>query len=288
MKYFEFTSCGSCGIYLIKNIITGSVYVGQTTRPFVERWKEHINIANNLNAQYSVSSVIKAIRKYGLENFDFIVLEQCDKQNLDAREIFWISVFEADSHNNYNQTAGGQNSALISAKPNYFYEVIDLLKNSKLTIKQIANQYNLNLNCVYDINSGRTFFDSKFCYPIRTLTGAKKIFWEQYKLICDDIKNSTLTFIQIAQKYNLSISSIKRINNGTFSYKLLNEIYPLRSNKETLQKTVNTIITLLKDSTLSISEIAVLTKSTDSWIYKINSGIRNFNPNLTYPIRKLK
>ena len=88
MKYFEFTSCGSCGIYLIKNIITGSVYVGQTTRPFVERWKEHINIANNLNAQHNVSSVIKAIRKYGLENFDFIVLEQCDKQNLDARKIF--------------------------------------------------------------------------------------------------------------------------------------------------------------------------------------------------------
>lgn len=288
MKYSEFVPCGGCGIYLIKNILTGGIYIGQTTRLFLDRWKEHIRIAKNKTAQTNISSIVLAIRKYGVQNFDFVVLEQCDRQKLDEREKFWISVFEANSHNNYNQTAGGQNSELIASKPNYFYEIIDLLKNSTLTIKQIANKYKLRVNRIYEINSGKVFFDLQLKYPIRFLTGPKKISYEQFILIHNDIKNSTLSFLELANKYQVSTSTIKRINNGNFSYQLLEENYPLRNTKELTKQIVANIIRLLKESSLSISEIAALNNTSSSYVYKINSGIREFDSTLNYPIRQLK
>ena len=43
------------------------------------------------------------MRKYGLENFTFEVLEECDAAALNERELYWIRKY--DSYNNgYNAT----------------------------------------------------------------------------------------------------------------------------------------------------------------------------------------
>ena len=48
----------------------------------------------------------KAIHKYGIENFEFSIVEECDKSLLDDRECYWIRFY--DSYNNgYNATIGG-------------------------------------------------------------------------------------------------------------------------------------------------------------------------------------
>ena len=114
MRITDFKYCGlACGIYLIKNLINQRVYVGQTCRKFKERWTEHVNLALNLNARFNVTPIILALRKYGVENFDFSVLELCAKEELDAREQFWIRVFNADSKDNYNL----QNFSIALTKP---------------------------------------------------------------------------------------------------------------------------------------------------------------------------
>lgn len=47
-----------------------------------------------------------AIKKYGIENFDFSIIEECSPDFLDERERYWISYY--DSYNNgYNRTPGG-------------------------------------------------------------------------------------------------------------------------------------------------------------------------------------
>lgn len=46
-------------------------------------------------------------------------------------------------------------------------EILDLLKNSKMSIVQIANDYNISRNTVYKINKGETCIIKGFNYPAR-------------------------------------------------------------------------------------------------------------------------
>ena len=75
------------GIYLIKNNINGKVYIGQSTNIY-ERWSEHKRIAkNDLTIKYPL---YLAMRKYGIENFTFSIIEECSQELLNEREIYWI------------------------------------------------------------------------------------------------------------------------------------------------------------------------------------------------------
>ena len=89
------------GIYLITNKVNGKKYVGQSI-DIEERWKRHI-----IASKKSELVIYRAMRKYGIDNFDFSILEECSVDKLDEREIYWIS--ELDTYNNgYNMTIGGK------------------------------------------------------------------------------------------------------------------------------------------------------------------------------------
>ena len=73
------------GIYLITNKLDGKKYVGQAL-DIEKRWKRHISDSKKYDYV-----IYRAMRKYGIENFSFEVLEECPVDKLDEREIFWIN-----------------------------------------------------------------------------------------------------------------------------------------------------------------------------------------------------
>ena len=86
------------GIYKVTNKINGKVYIGQSV-DIGRRWREHMTAKDDIYFH-------KAIQKYGVENFEWEVIEQCKKKDLDEREIYWIEYY--DSFNKgYNCTKGG-------------------------------------------------------------------------------------------------------------------------------------------------------------------------------------
>lgn len=88
---------GHCGIYIITNSITNKQYVGQSI-DILSRWNQH----EYSNAK---SELYEDIKKYGLINFKFQVLEECSPRVLDEHEYFWIN--ELDTYENgYNNTRG--------------------------------------------------------------------------------------------------------------------------------------------------------------------------------------
>ena len=62
------------GIYLIKNNVNNRHYVGQS-KDIERRWNEHRHSTFNTNATDYETPLHRAIRKYGIENFAFEILE---------------------------------------------------------------------------------------------------------------------------------------------------------------------------------------------------------------------
>ena len=96
--------CITAGIYCIENILNGKKYVGKSIH-IEERIKTHFrelrkNVHHNKHLQNSYN-------KYGEENFKWSIIEECSKEDLNEREIWWIKETGAYK-NGYNSTLGGE------------------------------------------------------------------------------------------------------------------------------------------------------------------------------------
>lgn len=94
----------SCGIYKIQNLINGKIYIGQSVS-IEKRWAAHRYAGRNKKDNYPIH---KAMVKYGVENFSFEIIELCDKDQLNEKEVYWISVYDSYK-NGYNATPGASN-----------------------------------------------------------------------------------------------------------------------------------------------------------------------------------
>lgn len=92
-------------IYRITNIVNDKVYVGQTIRTLKERWKQHRSQAKH-GSTYAIHS---AIRKYGEDNFEIEIIDTAsNREELDAKEIYWIEFYNSMTPNGYNLCEGGR------------------------------------------------------------------------------------------------------------------------------------------------------------------------------------
>lgn len=98
-----------CGIYKITNRVNGKIYIGQS-RNIHARWIGHKTAATNPNSKKD-SVLYNAMRKYGIENFEIEVIEECLPEQLDDREIFYIKEYKSCIKDNreigYNMNFGG-------------------------------------------------------------------------------------------------------------------------------------------------------------------------------------
>ena len=92
-------------VYLIENKINNHKYIGKTTQGYLNRFQQHVR-----ETEYGDSSALhNAIRKWGEDNFKVELIETCDLNQLDEREIYWISFYNTyKSKDHYNMTSGGE------------------------------------------------------------------------------------------------------------------------------------------------------------------------------------
>lgn len=97
-------------IYLVTNLINGHMYVGK--HEFHHPWLDN-------SYQGSGIRLWRAYKKYGMKNFDTIILEWTDKDNdeLNRLETYWIEVFGTYKFScNYNMSSGGDGGYLLGDK----------------------------------------------------------------------------------------------------------------------------------------------------------------------------
>jgi len=92
-------------VYKIQNKINGKIYIGQTIKTLDERMKGHLLKKNN-------HAIHRAIKKYGIENFNFETMAYCDtRKHLNFLEKFYIGLYQCKSPNGYNLTDGGEGTS---------------------------------------------------------------------------------------------------------------------------------------------------------------------------------
>ena len=84
------------GIYKITRLKTGEIYIGKSTNVY-ERWREHSKACFGVSS-ISYSRLHETMRKDGISNFTFELLEETPKEKLAEREKYWISFFDSNNY----------------------------------------------------------------------------------------------------------------------------------------------------------------------------------------------
>ena len=165
-------------VYKVTNKINGKIYIGKTYN-LEKRKKEHFNGIND-NSPFH-----KALKKYGIGNFEWEVIDNADteKEILD-KEIYWIKKLNTCIHfhnsNGYNITLGGEGGSSWNSKPvlqfdlegNYIKEYISC---SQASIETGIGRHNIS-DCANGITKQSGGFQWIYKYECKNnkLTPLKK------------------------------------------------------------------------------------------------------------------
>jgi len=92
------------GIYVWFNEIDEKMYVGRAVNLYKRVYDEMNGFQNNKHQ--NMFKLFNAVKKYGIENFRVLKLEECAKENLNDLEKYYIKYYDT-KYNGYNITFGG-------------------------------------------------------------------------------------------------------------------------------------------------------------------------------------
>lgn len=180
----------SIGIYKITNKINNKCYIGQSVH-IERRWTEHCLPSSN-------SLIANAIKKYGKENFNFEILENCFIEELNDLEEYYIQQYNTITPFGYNVlsyqegriTANNIGIDILNA-------IFNDIENSTEPFINIAKKYGLSTRTIIRINLGQTHYNVKYSYPLRNKIEASIC------PICGERKTSKATICMACYKSNL-------------------------------------------------------------------------------------
>ena len=152
------------GIYKITNLKNNKSYIGQSIR-IEQRWNDEKHRAFNESDKAYDYPLSRAIRKYGVDNFSFDIIEECKQNQLNERERYWIAYYNT-FYDGYNQTLGGDTA--ISKPKEKIIGIINDLETTDMYHQEIANKWNISIEMVQGINTGRYWFQENKTYPLQT------------------------------------------------------------------------------------------------------------------------
>lgn len=82
------------GVYCWCNKVNGKVYVGGARHSLTGRKCRYIREYLKNGHGHNIH-LLRAWNKYGLDNFEFVVLERCPREQVDARENYWLTKLNA-------------------------------------------------------------------------------------------------------------------------------------------------------------------------------------------------
>ena len=216
-------------IYKITNKVNGKSYIGQTRYTVEFRWRQHQHKKDNCYFH-------NAIHKYGVENFIVETIEECDVEDLNSREIFYIAKYDT-FNNGYNLTIGrdGNKKLLLDEK----YDEIKSLYLSGFSSNKIATLYNVDKASIVKILKS---------LGVKIRSNKLSINAQELQELIEDYNNG-YSLKELAKRYNCSSSSLKnRLLKKGVNIRVK---YNILENLEAQQSLINDYL----DGVLKLSEI---------------------------------
>ena len=224
------------GIYKIENLINNYIYIGQSI-DIPKRWREHKNAYQNPNSKDYNMVIYQAMRKYGIENFSFEIVEKCNIEALNEKEIYWIKHYDSYYHG-YNATLGGNENHIHLGRPIELYDLKGNYITTYPNITEAAKEIGISRNTIYGIIYGNRLSAKDFQFklqndsttmikPYTNRQGGKKIVLQK-----DDENNIINQFESVneaARQLNLDSSAISKCcrgklkHTGGYRWEYLNE-----------------------------------------------------------------
>lgn len=208
------------GIYMYENKRNGKKYIGQSTN-IQRRKEEHLKWPS----PYSRFDI--ELQAIGEDQFTFSILEECSVDCLDERETYWIKYYDS-VNTGYNLTYGGQSyrgESNPAAKLNDddVRTIIDKLRDTQISIQELAREYNVHYNTISNINRCQTWTHlHNYNGNIRLsyqggltrgeLNSTATITTDIAKSIINLIINSNQSLASIARQFNINDSIVYDIN----------------------------------------------------------------------------
>ena len=139
------------GIYRIVNLETGESYIGQS-KDIDKRIQKHMSDARSDNPPTNIS---KALKLYGLNNFEIQVCIECSENDLNYYERIFINYYNS-IQDGYNILEGGQDN-IGNSNPNAkitekdVFDIREAYKNHKRK-REVYEQYKDKLTWMYFSN----------------------------------------------------------------------------------------------------------------------------------------
>lgn len=216
-----------CGIYKITNNINGKIYVGKSIN-IDARWKQHVRDSMVRTEQWESNHrgvrtpFHCAIRKYGSDNFIVEILEECDEEQLNEKEKYWIKELNSTNKDiGYNVTFGGDGYSCGGGENAPGCKITkqesDFIKQKlkeRWTAKQIQEFIPIATSTmISDINTGKTWFDENEVYPISINNGHRSWSDKEAMKIKERYANGE-TIIDLAKELGVQYGTISNLVKG--------------------------------------------------------------------------
>ena len=192
------------GIYLYTNKINGKQYVGQSV-DIEARHKRHVYRSKG---NKPIQVIDRAIKKYGIDNFDFNILVECPKDDLNNQEDYWVKYWDTYKTDNYNMVVGGGSLGAGKDNPSYDHTVYTFRhwdgRSEQLTQFELYTKYKLNGGQLSRVCSGK----------LNEIKGWGIGDWfKKYHFKRDDGNTEFCSAKRLRQKYNLKRTGISKLCN---------------------------------------------------------------------------
>lgn len=135
---------GKSGIYLIRNLINGKVYIGKA-KCIYKRIKQHVTSLNKKVRSHENDHLINSWYKYGRNSFEYVVLEYLplNENLISEREIFYIDKYKSlNPKKGYNKRYDSSTGLIVSEETRL------KLKNSQIErFKNVKEREKIGLKC---------------------------------------------------------------------------------------------------------------------------------------------
>lgn len=230
----------SCGIYKFENLINHKIYIGQSTQ-LEERYKQHKSKSNTVDKRF-----YDAVRKYGWDNFSYEILEYCQPEELNDREVYYVSYY--DSYNNgYNATPGGDNIGKHASISVQQYSLSGKFIKEYNSMKEASKATGVSVNMLTRCCKGRTNHAGLYQWKY-TNDKEKEIKYIKQENVC--LRNRKIL------QYNLNGELIRIYDTLEEASKLTNTSKSLITNncKRKHSNTANGYVWRYEDSPLQENE----------------------------------